>query len=128
MLKILERLLLQQQPVATQPTTKRCSRCKTNKNLAEFNKCADGYQYWCRVCQSEHRYGNTKTKRRRHRVPLIMPSTLTKKRVTFCIANVSLEDRLELQEIAVKRNVTMEKLGQAIIKDFLTLHGNKGAK
>lgn len=128
MLKILERLFSQQQPVATQPTTKRCSRCKTAKSLAEFNKSGGGYQYWCRVCQSEHRYGNNKTKRRRHRVPLIMPNTLTKKRVTVCIANVSLEDRLELQEIAAKRQVTMEKLGQAIINDFLTLHGKKGAK
>lgn len=63
---------------------KRCSRCKTEKTLADFNRSsrnADGCQGYCRECQKAHYRGNSA----RHRTNVRRTETIRLRRARAII-------------------------------------------
>jgi len=108
--------------VEAKPKLHRCMRCKLERPTSDFHRHkVRGVQPWCKECNGAYK-GAKRRKKGRHAVPVLQQRTLNRKTVSVCIKNVPIEARVELQKIAERRKVPMERLGLDMIKDFITLH------
>jgi NAD-dependent SIR2 family protein deacetylase len=113
-------------PIPPKPHVKvkqyKCIRCQTERPKNEFNKHKyRGLQPWCRDCHKKYN-ADKKGKKNVRLIPVIQARTLERKTVSFCIKNVPIEARLELQKIAERHKIPMGQIGLNMIKDFITLH------
>lgn len=110
-------------PRKRQPRTKTCRKCQLTLPMDAFNKCsttADGKQWWCRKCQSSD--GKARAARKGKFVLKMHKSNFDKPTLQLNIPDVPQAQYRQLVELAKSRKITMERLYQQMVNDFLTLN------